>query len=117
MKQKGKCKFSVVFRFFEGLSICQCCLMDSKICTIPLCPLKTAIWIGVVPFLLGALGLSVKGAKNFTISSCPLYVAIKIGVVANSPGALGSSVKWPKFLQFLQTLSLLQRRLEYFPYS
>ena len=47
---------------------------------------------------LGALGLSVKGAKNFTISSCPLYVAIKIGVVSNSQGALGLSAKGAKIL-------------------
>ena len=67
-------------------------LLDSKICTISLCPFTIAIWIGVVPFLLGALGLSVKGAKNLTISSCPLYVAIKIGVVSNSQGALGLSL-------------------------
>ena len=42
--------------------------------------------IGVFPELVGALGLSVKGANILTISVCPSIVAQKIGV---SPSQYG----------------------------
>ena len=39
------------------------------------CEISAARLIGVFPYLSGALGLSVKGAKILTISVCPFHAA------------------------------------------
>ena len=65
----GNRTWSISFLFWSiriGLTV-----KGAKILTISMCPLRTALWIGVTPSSSTALGLSVKGAKILTISIYP----------------------------------------------
>ena len=65
-----------------------------------------ALLIGVIPFLLGLLGFSVKGAKYLITSRCPKKAASWIGVPPYMFGVLGFSVRGAKNLMTSKCPSL-----------